>query len=210
MTKSKKDTKNMIQWTVLIAIMAIVYFTGFHTEVIGTFQRVILATGIIKPQTNTSVASIEEYEMADKDNYLYDFKLLNVNGQKVNLKDLEGKIVFFNIWATWCPPCIAEMPNIHSLYKKTDPAKIAFVMLSVDKNQQKAKDFIQKKKYEFPVYFPGGSTLADFQANVIPTTFILDTNGKILTRHEGMADYDNAEFINYLEKLSKPDLRKDL
>lgn len=163
----------------------------------------ILATGISKPQIplgNSTVVLIADKE---KINYKYDVKLTTLKGEEVNLSDLKGMVVFLNLWASWCSPCIAEMPNIQKLYDKVDKSKVAFVMLSLDKDEDKARKFIEKKKHSFPVYFLSEGLPEDLSTNSIPTTFVLDRNGNILTRHEGMADYDTDEFRNYLMSLTK-------
>src|SRR5690606_8772185 len=115
------------------------------------------------------------------------FKMVDLNGKAVDFESLKGKVVFLNIWATWCPPCIAEMPNIHSLYKKMDPNKVAFVMLSVDEGgMAKVKKFVDKKGYTFPVYMPASQFPQEFYSNAIPTTFIISPEGKIVAKQEGM------------------------
>ena len=117
----KKVKRELIEWIVLIAVFGIIYLGGWHTEVIGKVQQVVLATGIISP------SSPDEKKFAD-----YEFRLEDLNGNKVSFSEFKGKSVFLNFWATWCPPCVAEMPDIHSLYKKTGD-KISFVMISIYK-----------------------------------------------------------------------------
>lgn len=86
------------------------------------------------------------------------FKMVSLNGKTVSFESLKGKVVFMNMWATWCPPCIAEMPNIQKLYEKIGSDKIAFVMLSLDEDgMEKVKKFIGKKGFTFPVYLPASS-----------------------------------------------------
>ncbi|EJF11480.1 TlpA disulfide reductase family protein [Pontibacter sp. BAB1700] len=132
------------------------------------------------------------------------FKMVDLNGKTVNFESLKGKVIFLNIWATWCPPCIAEMPNIHSLYKKMDPNKVAFVMLSVDEGgMEKVKKFVDKKKYTFPVYMPASQFPQEFYSTAIPTTFIISPEGKIVAKQEGMAEYDTEEVREFLLGLAK-------
>ncbi|MDO1449275.1 TlpA disulfide reductase family protein [Rhodocytophaga aerolata] len=205
MTQSTRNKKDIIQWVVTIGIIVILFTTGLHTEVIGGLQRLVLATGISKPDIPESapIQQVSSTNTVETSNYAYNMPLQDLNGKQINLQELKGKVVFMNLWASWCPPCIAEMPSIHNLYKKMDTTKVAFVMLSLDEDPQKAKKFIDRKGYSFPVYLPAGSMPADFHSNAIPTTFILGKDGKILARHEGMADYDNEEFSNYLLSLTK-------
>jgi thiol-disulfide isomerase/thioredoxin len=107
-----------------------------------------------------------------------------------------------NLWASWCPPCVAEMPGIHALYSKMDPAKVAFVMLSLDEKPAKAQALLKRRGFSFPVYFPTGPLPAPFDSQTIPSTVILGPNGQVAARHEGMADYDTPEFKEALDKLA--------
>ncbi len=193
----------------MLATFGILYVTGLHTEAIGQVQRLLLATGIRSaevPQTlqnpdpaaTAGAAAAAGSEMAGAS-----FKMVNLQGKQVAFGSLKGKVVFLNIWATWCPPCIAEMPNIQKLYEKVGSDKIAFVMLSVDEGgMDKVKKFIDKKGYTFPVYMPAGPFPQEFYSNAIPTTFIISPDGKIVAKQEGMADYDTPEVVEFLQKLA--------
>lgn len=184
-------------WIVVLLIFGALYFTGLHTEVLGKIQGAFLSTGIIKPDTEAS-QNKNSTIATEKD-----FVLKSLSGETITLKSLSGKTVFLNLWATWCAPCIAEMPNIQKLYEKVNSDDIAFMMLSLDKDPQKVQNFIKKKEYTFPVYVPGGAIPSEFDASVIPTTFVIAPNGDIALKHEGMADYNNKEFIDFLNSLKK-------
>lgn len=203
MTMIQFKKKEIIQWIAPLSVIVILYVTGLHTEVLGGIQRLVLATGISKPEIPSSTALPVLVVNKEQNNYKYDVRLTNLQGEEFNLSSLKGKVVFMNLWASWCPPCIAEMPNIQALYNKMDKSKVAFVMLSLDENQQKAKKFIARKKHTFPVYFPSNGLPQDLYSSAIPTTFILGPDGSILAKHEGMADYDTEEFRNYLSSLVK-------
>jgi thiol-disulfide isomerase/thioredoxin len=112
-----------------------------------------------------------------------------MEGRSVRLSELQGKVVFVNLWASWCPPCVAEMPGIQALYQKVDPAKVAFVMISLDQHPARAQALLRRHKYTFPVYFPAGRLPDPFDSPSIPLTVILTPSGQVAARHEGMADY---------------------
>ena len=194
------NRKNLLQglpW----AIFAVVMFTDLRPVVLGTLQRGLLATGLWQAEAPRMPANMLVIATAAAI-YPHNVPLLDPDGRPVNLGDLQGKVVFVNLWASWCPPCVAEMPGIQALYQKMDPAKVAFVMISLDENPARAKKLLQRKGYTFPVYFPTGPLAPPFDSNSIPSTVILTPNGQVAARHDGMADYDTPEFKAALEKLA--------
>jgi thiol-disulfide isomerase/thioredoxin len=130
----------------------------------------------------------------------YDFQLINAGGRTINFSEFEGKTVFINIWATWCPPCIAEMPDIHDLYEKIG-GDIEFVMISVDNDPATAIKFADRKEFEFPIYFLKNGLPATYESSAIPSTFVLSPNGEIVVEEHGLSKYDTAEFRDYLLSL---------
>ena len=207
MDKKKFSIKDIPGWAVMLVVFGVLYLTGLHTEAIGQVQRLLLATGIknadmpdTTPEINTeNTEVIGAGTMAGAG-----LKLQTLDGKTVNFESLKGKVVFLNIWATWCAPCVAEMPNIQKLYDKVGSDKIAFVMLSVDEGGvEKVKKFIDKKGFTFPVYMPASQIPQEFYSNAIPTTFIISPEGKIVAKQEGMADYNNKEVIDFLQGMVK-------
>lgn len=209
MDKNKFSIKNIPGWAVMLAIFGILYLTGLHTEAIGQVQRILLATGIKNADVPTTdeIASASEnkaFTAAGAPMAGAGFKMVDLDGKTVAFESLKGKVIFLNIWATWCPPCIAEMPNIQKLYDKVGSDKIAFVMLSVDEGgMAKVKKFIDKKGYTFPVYMPASSFPNEFYSTAIPTTFIISPEGKIVAKQEGMAEYDTKEVREFLQGMAK-------
>jgi hypothetical protein len=95
------------------------------------------------------------------------------------------------------------MPNLQSLYEKMPASKVAFVMVSLDEDPAKARKFIARKGFTFPVYTPDGPVPQTYAAQVIPTTFVISPHGRLVARQEGMADYDNARFRDFLLQLAR-------
>lgn len=166
------------------------YFTGLYTDVAALTQRAILSTGLITADT----------ELENPDDADFNFLLQTLDGKTVKLEDFKGKVIFLNLWATWCPPCIAEMPGIQDLYDKIDHEDIVFIMLSIDDNIDKPKKFIAKKEYSFPVYLPASRVPDVFRSPSIPTTFVISKEGKIVSKKVGMANYDTRSFLKFLNK----------
>ena len=128
------------------------------------------------------------------------FRMMNTSNQVIDLSQFKGKKVFVNLWATWCPPCRAEIPSIESLGDKTDKTKAEFVMLSLDDNFEKAKSFAIKNNMKLPVYYPAGNLPQLFVVDGIPVTFIFNENGEVIYQQVGSADYDTKEFFDMLNK----------
>lgn len=124
------------------------------------------------------------------------------NGKDITLSSLKGKVVFINFWATWCPPCIHEMPSINTLkqsFKGND--NIIFLMVDVDGTMEKSKAFMSENKYDLQVYVPNGEIPSNFLGNAIPTTVIIDKKGELVNRMEGGRDYADPEILKSLNEL---------
>ncbi len=195
--KKKSWKKAIIEYGIIFAIFGGLYVTGLHTEVLGFLQRGILATGLMNPdlEKNEELVLNDAIPAAD-----FNMELINSKGEKVAMQDLKGKVIFMNVWATWCPPCIAEMPGINNLYNEVDREKVAFIMLSVDKDFQKAIDFNQKKGYDFEIYKLAGGMPLMYQTQSIPSTFVINAEGKLVMTHLGMGDYDTNKFKKFLKE----------
>lgn len=202
--RNNKQKKTWIQYGIFALIAITLYATGLHTEVIGFAQRGVLATGMMNPDVeDIAQERNDENQSANAPTATkadLNLKLLDADGNTKWLKDLKGKVVFMNIWATWCPPCIAEMPSIDKLHKDIGD-DVAFVMLSVDQDFEKAKAFIKRKGYDLPIYAVAGNLPAMYQSTAIPTTFVIDKDGNLVLTHKGMADYSNSEFKKFLNSL---------
>lgn len=149
----------------------------------------------VEQQTTTDSHAAEAAPAAPA---LPPFTLQNVNGEGVNLQSFKGKKVFVNLWATWCPPCRAEMPSIERLSKQVDPEKVAFVMLSLD-DFNKAKSFVQQKKLDLPIYYPGENLPELFNVQGIPVTFIFNEKGELIRRIDGGEKYDTDKYRQLLK-----------
>lgn len=193
----KKTKKNLIEYGIIFAIFGGLYITGLHTEVLGFLQRGVLATGLMDPDLdkNADLAVNDTNSKAD-----FSMSLINSKGEKVAMEELKGKVIFMNVWATWCPPCVAEMPGINKLYKDVDKDKVAFVMLSIDQDFQKAIDFNKKKGYDFEIYRPNGPIPQMYSSQSIPTTYVIDARGNLVLTHMGMGDYNTKDFKKFLKE----------
>lgn len=124
----------------------------------------------------------------------YDFTVYDKDGKPVKLSDMKGIPVVLNFWASWCPPCKAEMPDFDEIAKQYE-GKVAFMMVNLTDGQSEtldsAKFFISSMGYTFPVYFDTTSEAAYvYGIQSIPTTFFIDSDGYLVAYYEGSMDGD--------------------
>lgn len=117
-------------------------------------------------------------------------------------ENMRGKVVFINFWASWCPPCRAEMPSVNDLYRqlKDDPDYV-FIFINMDDDIQTAQDYLSDNSFTIPLHRAEGFIPTDFYTGSLPTTIVLDKNGNIVMKHTGMADYSSHKFITQLRSL---------
>ncbi len=184
------------------AAFAVVMTTDLRLPVLSTMQRGLLATGLWRATPPARPAALPVRFASLRADYPYPLPLYTLDGHPANLRQFRGKVVLVNLWASWCPPCLAEMPGLQALYQKTDTAKVAFVLISLDENPNKARALLKKRGYTLPVFFPAAPLPAPFDSPSIPATVILTPTGRVADRHSGMADYDTPAFRAALEKLA--------
>lgn len=205
------QTKNIMKKASNIAFIGLILSMIFVPEVKATMQQGLMKLGFFNPDLNESSlstnhpnSSTEAVKPAN-----YKMNMLDQTGKKVSLEDLKGKVVFINFWATWCGPCIAEMPSIQKLYDQfKDNDEVVFVILEAEGNKVKAAKFMENKKLTLPVYYPSGNIPQEFFRGRLPTTVILDKQGNIAHTTEGMADYSGQDIVDLgvirITKLKNP------
>lgn len=140
----------------------------------------------------------------EKGNAIPDFTVTDLKGKKTSIKDYRGKVVMLNFWATWCPPCRAEMPSMEKLWNKSKDKNFVILAVSVDQDEtQKVADFIKTNKYTFPVFHDYDGKLSEmFLVRSIPTTYILDKDGVILSKDSGAQDWSKLD-VEAISKIKK-------
>ena len=178
-----------------IALIVILQTTGLISTVTYFSQWAILQTGL---------KNAEDKANADEEKFDYNFTIKDMNGKKINFEEFKGKVIFLNVWATWCGPCRAEMAGIQSLYSKMGKDKVTFIMLSLDKDADTPKiiDYIKVKGFTFNAYQPSGYLTKQLSVPSIPTTFVISRDGKIVSKEVGATNYDTSKFRKFLEQLS--------
>ncbi|MGZ3999211.1 MAG: TlpA family protein disulfide reductase [Mucilaginibacter sp.] len=129
-------------------------------------------------------------------------QLQTPDGKTINLPDEKGKVIFINFWATWCPPCLAELPTINALYEKIKGnPNVVFVTVDIDGDLPKSTKFLLLKDYGFPVYAAVGAE--KLYSEGIPTTLVIDMKGSIVYSHFNRANYSSDQFEKFIDDLAK-------
>ena len=128
-------------------------------------------------------------------------QLVNLDGTPFKLDALTDQAVFLNIWATWCKPCIAEMPSIEGAYQQLKDADIVFLLAS-DEQLPQIKNFKNQHSYSFQ-FVQLKSGLETVQSYALPTTLLFDNQGNLVSTEVGAKIWDNPEEISKLQKLIK-------
>jgi|SRR5579863_868644 len=151
------------------------------------------------PEYKTALAKLA----ADDDSrQKANFTLTDLQGKTWTLKDLKGKVVLVNFWATWCPPCQKEMPDLDALYNQFKDRGFVILALSEDDETEKVAPFIGERKISYPILLdPGSAVGKQFQVEGIPKSFVYDRDGKLVTE-----SIDMRTRKQFLEMLSQAGL----
>ena len=129
----------------------------------------------------------------------YHWEFLDMQDRQKNFQLSAGEVAIVNIWATWCPPCIAEMPSFQKLYDEYGE-RVNFYFVSTEE-KEKLENFAKKHEYDFPIYRPISTPPELLQSRTLPTTFVLSRKGEIVVERTGAANWNDKDFKELLEIL---------
>jgi len=129
----------------------------------------------------------------------YSWKLVSPDGNLLEFEELRGKVVFLNFWATWCPPCRAEMPNIQRLYEEYE-GRVEFILITQE-DPLNVQSFLEEKGYSLPYYRPAGNPPSLLQSSSLPTTYIINKQGEIVIKKTGAFKWDSKKSFALLDDL---------
>lgn len=190
MTKSKiSEWLKKRKWDILFfgILGLIVFVPQVRMPVMSTVQRVLARTPKeLAPEQQKSIQT-------------FDWVLTDLDNKITNLSESRGKVTLINLWATWCPPCVAEMPSLQKLYDHYGE-QLDYYFVSHEDPETVAR-FMKSKNYTFPVYLPVNTPPAQFHSNSLPTTYVIDKNEKIVMKEVGAHNWFSESFRKKIDEL---------
>ena len=186
-----KSTKQKIINLIFVFVVLLMLIPQTRKPIQIVLQKAVAK--MVKPQLLTTAKTLDWAS--------YDWKLNDSNEEVFNFEDTKGKVIIINFWATWCPPCIAEMSdfqNLFEIYQHSD--KIEFLFVSQEEFKV-INDFMKRKNYSVPFYRPITKFPKEFNLSSIPRTFIIDQTGQIVLDKTGVADWDGEKMKDILDVL---------
>ncbi|UOB18298.1 TlpA family protein disulfide reductase [Abyssalbus ytuae] len=182
-----KISRNQVSNLIFLILLVVLIFTPVRKPVQIWLNKVLsFSPSVIKEEKRESLNT-------------YNWKLRNLDGNVYNFNNAKGKLILVNFWATWCPPCIAEMPSLQTLYNDYGD-KMEFLFVTNDKEEAIVK-FLDKNEYNLPVYHSITRVPDDFDTSGIPATFLISKEGDIVVSKVGAADWNSEKFRETLNDL---------
>ncbi|MGF1922561.1 MAG: TlpA family protein disulfide reductase [Bacteroidia bacterium] len=191
MEVKKMITKKNIGSAIFISIVLVIILVPSAKALV---MQGLMEIGLFRP-------SIEAPAVKTTTN-LKAIKFRNFKNDEVSLAELEGKVVFLNFWATWCPPCLAEMPSVNKLHQQfASDEEVVFLLVDADADFTKSQAYFDRKKYRMPIYALSSDIPKEIFSGSLPTTVVLDKKGRVAYHGVGAANYSSPKFVSFIKKL---------
>ncbi len=175
------------------------------SRIFNVSTRVLLATFFIAVCVLLS-AQINAGGLMDKvpESESANFTLMSADGSDISLSDYKGRFVLLNFWATWCPPCVKEMPALNVLHNKLNGKNgLQVVGVHVGPALATVKQFLKDKPVDFDIVIDKNMALSGWQVSGLPTTFLISPSGKIIYKAVGEREWDSDEMVKFIQGVMK-------
>lgn len=185
-------TKKNIGNALFISLFLVIIFVPSAKALV---LQGLMEVGLFKPSITTTSNSKATLDLGS-------IRFKDSKDQVLSLADLKGKVIFLNFWATWCPPCLAEMPSINQLYQQfAGDEGVAMLLIDADGNFKKSQAYFDRKKYKMPIFAAASSIPQVLFSGSLPTTLVLDKKGQVVYNGVGVANYANPKFVSFIKEL---------
>lgn len=181
----RKQGSNLL----FVLVLVLLLFTP-----VGTYVKVKLNQAKLW-FVNPSTIEIAKREVISN----FNWNLVDDEGKQINFQQMEGEVVLINFWATWCPPCIAEMPSLQELYADYGK-RIKFLFVANDQ-PQKVSSFLKENGYNLPVYYAKSEVPKELYSRSIPATFLIDDQGNIVMKEIGSSNWNSQNVRKQIDEL---------
>ena len=131
-----------------------------------------------------------------------DFDVITDSGRKMSVSNFGGRVLVLNFWATWCPPCISELPSLNAMAQELKGSGVVVLGISVDKDKAAYEKFLKKVKLNFETSRdPGADISTEYGTFKYPETYVIDRHGKIARKIIGAQQWDSPEMLAYFDAL---------
>ncbi len=186
---NKKKKRSWVIDVIFYGVIAAILFTPVGKPVKVWVNKIFAFGPSVKKEESREILNDYNWQFADD------------NGEPFNLNEAKGKVVFLNYWATWCPPCIAEMPSIQKLYDQyKDNPDVMFIFATTDPKETVDK-FMQDNNYTLPAHYMHTAAPEQLESNTIPFTVLIAKDGSIAIRKKGSADWNSKKVRQTIDEL---------
>lgn len=145
---------------------------------------------------SAAASNLEVYGQAD-----YDWRVRPLEGEPTRLEAFRGRVLFINLWASWCTPCIREMASIERLRDRLADAEVDFLIVAAE-GERPVRRFLRRYRYDLPIYLEEEPIPSAFGLRGLPTSWIVDAEGRIVLLRHGEAVWDTDEVEAFLRALA--------
>jgi thiol-disulfide isomerase/thioredoxin len=176
-------------------ILDFLFFALLIAMLIPDSRKVVSSTVIrytmFQPRESRDVVYVDANKLK--------WHLTDMNGQQASPHQSLGKPIFINFWATWCPPCIAELPSIQKLYDQYKDQVDFYLITQEDENT--INEFLERRDYQLPIYRLHGHVSDLFYSRKIPASFLISPEGKLVMKKHGAANWDGSKVLKIIDKM---------